>query len=940
MHRQLVIALALASLCMVGAASPGATAGPLVEGEYVTVQDGHLSYQGKRLRLWGTNFTCNVKREGEDLELNFDRLVDAGFNGIRLNLFANTFASVPERTNSYDVPMSEAGVDTPMGRLDHAVYLAKERGMFFWFSFDRGGLAFLPEDYDILPDDGTREAWIDAASKAGTNYFPYIDARAEAIHHAFARNILEHMNPHTGKRYADEEAIAVYEIFNETLLVRELVFGGYWTRLPEFCRNEVTRRWNGWLRERYDTDEKLESAWGALGKGESLDKGTVAFAPLHQDVEAIDVPGGVKEFRSKDESIGAYPYARGEDVVRFACHLYQSYNQRFVAYVRSLGEPGKGISIVPIAPTGCYERNFASYYAASDGDFHAGGTYGFAFRPHESWEEGDPMYPWRARVNQHPFMGQPTDIVRMAGKPYLIYECNDYRPSPYRVEFPMRIVVKLLQQDADGAFFFNWDDSGYLPELHCDGDYVNTRLCMPDTNYPNAGLIQVNDEPMLAALRSAGTIFRHGNLPPPPNPVEARIGKDLLFNLAEPVMGSVEHHLRHYAWRDGLRLVYDPEGPTVLPAAPANSDPPIATQPHLRIVWGPRGTMRIDAPAVKAQAGFNGPEIAFGDDTTVTGLNRDFSFIGIVAEDGLPLAESRSILLTMASDATNEGYTLDPSRAEGGLTEALAKSITNAGGKKAVLRMAGTVTAPWLRGMSFEKRDFGRTCYARGNLFGSFTVTEDEPLFYARLARPAKRVIRKMLVVGNSLTNHGPSDAIGWNGQWGMAATARENDFAHVLHRKVCEAQPEPDVQLIVEGLLARDMPSRTEQFEGLSAYQADLIIIQIGDNLSEDDAGKDSLGKPYEELLSLLEGDHAPLIVGVGTWGEGPVRDRLIRRACMRRGALFVRIVHLSRDSVNRAESEGHFEHAGVNWHPGDRGMQAIADTLWAAIEPVLAGP
>ena len=50
--------------------------------------------------------------------------------------------------------------------------------------------------------------------------------------------------------------------------------------------------------------------------------------------------------------------------------------------------------------------------------------------------------------------------------------------------------------------------------------------------------------------------------------------------------------------------------------------------------------------------------------------------------------------------------------------------------------------------------------------------------------------------------------------------------------------------------------------------------------------------------------------------------------------GAVFVDNCKLGGDESNYARSERKIEHAGVAGHPGDKGMQAIADTLWSAIQ------
>lgn len=40
---------------------------------------------------------------------------------------------------------------------------------------------------------------------------------------------------------------------------------------------------------------------------------------------------------------------------------------------------------------------------------------------------------------------------------------------------------------------------------------------------------------------------------------------------------------------------------------------------------------------------------------------------------------------------------------------------------------------------------------------------------------------RRILFCGNSLTRHGPKADIGWTNDWGMAASAPERDYVHLL---------------------------------------------------------------------------------------------------------------------------------------------------------------
>ena len=49
----------------------------------------------------------------------------------------------------------------------------------------------------------------------------------------------------------------------------------------------------------------------------------------------------------------------------------------------------------------------------------------------------------------------------------------------------------------------------------------------------------------------------------------------------------------------------------------------------------------------------------------------------------------------------------------------------------------------------------------------------------------------RVMFVGNSITLHGVLKEIGWNNEWGMAASSADNDYVHILMEKVRKLDPQ-----------------------------------------------------------------------------------------------------------------------------------------------------
>ncbi len=196
----------------------------------------------------------------------------------------------------------------------------------------------------------------------------------------------------------------------------------------------------------------------------------------------------------------------------------------------------------------------------------------------------------------------------------------------------------------------------------------------------------------------------------------------------------------------------------------------------------------------------------------------------------------------------------------------------------------------------------------------------------------------KVLFLGNSITRHGPAPAIGWTGDWGMAASAREKDYVRLLTSHIAKsagAQPKTMVRNIADFERGYETFDIEKTLKEELAFQADLVIIAIGENVAEpaSDESRQKFAEAFARLLSALKHPGKPAIFVRSSFWQNPVKDGIMRRASEDAGVTYIDISRLGADKTNMASSERKIEHAGVAGHPGDKGMKAIADEIFGAI-------
>jgi hypothetical protein len=196
---------------------------------------------------------------------------------------------------------------------------------------------------------------------------------------------------------------------------------------------------------------------------------------------------------------------------------------------------------------------------------------------------------------------------------------------------------------------------------------------------------------------------------------------------------------------------------------------------------------------------------------------------------------------------------------------------------------------------------------------------------------PAYRV----LVLGNSITYAPANPSVGWNGNWGMAASVADSDFVHVLTKRLKTVNPANEVlsKNIAEFEVKFDTYNLDANLKTLRDTKPALIVIRIGENVTRNTEAA-LFEQKYKQLLDYFKADNPSVrILAAGSvWP-----DREMPTEVMKKYSDFIPLVFMQSDLSNYAF--GKFADPGVASHPSDKGMATIANTIFKAVQQTLYG-
>ncbi len=640
----------------------------------VRMVNDHFAFEdGTPVKFWGVNLSSdNNAPDKETAELMAARYARYGVNAIRMHKFAR-----PTTIHGIADPADTTHLEPDaLDRFDYLASRLKERGVYFGFSPTYG--------FRVTPAHrGRLLAYDEIAKNLNGNTYGLINWAEDAQDLLFETvvNVLKHKNPYTGLTYAEEPALCFVELQNEDDIFFYHAPAAF-NACPTY-KKQLMERFAAWLKKRYDSDEKLATAWkDALNKGETLAGATIVpemnpwFA---SDFWLYMLTGGRRR--------------RVLDTAAFLHEVQNSYYGRFVKALRAAGYQGPIISTPWQAPTQL------PYYYNLRSDAEAG----YVAR-HSYFDSRGPAMV--TSLVSRPGSGYlASGLEQVSGRPFVLSEWAHVYPNPYAAEGPALMgAYGLGLQGWAGAYQFeSWPGRRTFTDAAASDATGNFNTDVPASlgQYPAVarmiyrGDVKTGDvinvrrvspgdlaEGKFAFSDRAG-VPSWAQPPPGPIPPASLAAGRVLVEFADKSGAWQMPDMKRYTQGSVIRSVTG------------------------QLAWetAGRGFFTVDTPGTKAVVGFaEGRELPLGD-VTIRPHCPFVSLFVTALEPGTDLAGGKRALVSALARQTNAGFTYyapDPKPRDNGRSPILLEPV------KATVGVAGRPIAA-VHVLDHDGRRTGRT---------------------------------------------------------------------------------------------------------------------------------------------------------------------------------------------------------------------------------------
>jgi hypothetical protein len=212
------------------------------------------------VRFYGVNLCFSAHYLERDVADQLaERLYRLGYNALRIHHYERELVDASSADQIRFLPEK-------LDQLDYLFAALKQRGIYV--------------TTDLFVSRGVPQARIYPGTDGDIGMDEYkmavhVNERAYADFLAFSRALLDHVNPYTKVRYAEDPALSWLSLVNENNP------GNFAGRLQGPLRDDLQRAWNRWLAARFQDRAALKSALGQLPDDQDPAQGNVPLQDVH-----------------------------------------------------------------------------------------------------------------------------------------------------------------------------------------------------------------------------------------------------------------------------------------------------------------------------------------------------------------------------------------------------------------------------------------------------------------------------------------------------------------------------------------------------------------------------------------------------------------------------------------------------------------------------------
>ncbi len=502
----------------------------------------------------------------------------------------------------------------------------------------------------------------------------------------WVRDLMTPVNPYTGLSMAEDPAIAIFEVLNESNVL-------FWTMNPNqlapHTRDLLHTAFGEFAARKHRSLERALEYWGDEVDGDNPDNGQA---------------GLVTAWHMTSQGFNAHP-RRATDQIEFLTGLQFDLYERMKREFREIGlqqliagsnwktaDPSTLGPLEHYSYTAvdmiCRNEYFAPVYIENERFFAV--------------DVGDTFGPISALKS--PEAAGPLMINQLVDMPYLITENNWETPNPYRVEWPFLVATYGSVAGVDAWNFFSYDTPMWKSTFSVWD--VNTPMTIGQ--FPAYALMYrrgdvVSGDPAVVEGRPIEDLYNNKPVALPEIQFKDEVWKNQLGG--DPTV-DFESKINPRAFFVGpVRLDLSVDEPSLETAdldAFLDEESKVIRNTNAQLEWNYQtGIVRVNTPTSQGVAGFlkDGGTLTLRD--VAVASRNDYGALIVVSMDGLPLHQSARILIQAGTTEQPYGFRTEPEGEFG-------RRITSVGGYPMnVEKVDATVT---LKGMA------GRTVTALDHL--------------------------------------------------------------------------------------------------------------------------------------------------------------------------------------------------------------------------------